>query len=148
MRVECNRFERWASLFRDFRLPGRARTAVERHLSYCPVCAARYEAYTQALDTARTSPMPSGLIPADVTHEIPAPKSDFERGRWKRFGLGVAVWLLGLILLLSLLGAAFVLGFRAGARSEGLQPKADSSLTLDSRCTPRGSRGDRPSRRI
>lgn len=119
MRVECDRFERWASLYRDYRLPGRARTAVERHLSYCPACSARYEAYTRALDTARTPPLPSGLIPADVTHEIPPRKNDFERGRWKRFGLGLAVWLLGVILLLGLLGAAFVLGFRAGARVEG-----------------------------
>ena len=86
------------------------------------------------------------MIPADVTHEIPPPKSDSERRRWKQFGLGLTVWLLGLILLLSLLGAAFVLGFRAGARSEGMQPKAGSSLNLDSRYAP-DSPGDRPSRR-
>jgi anti-sigma factor RsiW len=122
MRVECDRFDRWASLYRDFRLPGRARTAVERHLGYCKVCAARYEAYTASLDAARTEPTASSLIPADVTHEIPArPTSDIAPVWRGRVG-GLAVWLLGVGMLLALLAAAFVLGFRAGTRSSRPDP--------------------------
>ena len=60
MKVECDRFERWASLYRDYRLPGRARTAVERHLSYCQTCAARYAILTGTLDTLRPEPTASG----------------------------------------------------------------------------------------
>jgi len=117
MRVECDRFERWASLFRDHRLPGRARTAVERHLSFCQACAARYQAYTAALDGARMEPASSSLIPADVTHEIPARRPAEDPASWRHRAGSVALWLFGVVVLLALLAAAFLLGHRAGARA-------------------------------
>jgi len=116
MRVECDRFERWASLYRDFRLPGRARTAVERHLGLCPSCAARYEAYSTVLDQARPSAVPSSLIPADVSHEIPHRKPATAPRPFRRLAFALVLWFLGVALLAALLAAAFVLGYRTGVR--------------------------------
>jgi len=128
MRVECNRFERWASLYRDYRLPGRARTAVERHLGYCSTCSARFEAYGKVLDSVLSPPLTSSLIPADVTHEIPPMKKNggnlSNRRKWKQRGLGILVWLLGVVLLTALLTTAFVLGYRAGVHSLPPPPEA------------------------
>lgn len=116
MRVECDRFDRWASLYRDNRLPGRARTAVERHLTLCPVCGSRYAAYTAVLDRTRPPPVRSSLILADVTHQMPPRRDPAESRRPARAALSVTVWLLGLAVLASLLAAAYVLGWRAGVQ--------------------------------
>lgn len=116
MRVECDRFDRWASLYRDNRLPGRARTAVERHLYLCPVCGARYEAYTAVLDRTRPPEVRSSLILADVTHEMP-PRPDPEASRRPaRAAMSTSLWLFWLLVLASLLAAAYVLGYRAGVQ--------------------------------
>jgi predicted anti-sigma-YlaC factor YlaD len=118
MRVECDMFDRWASLYRDHRLPGRARTAVERHLGYCLSCGRKYEAYAVALHEAKIAPSPSGLIPADVTHELrPRPTPGAPRN-WRRIGAMIGLWFFGTAVLAAMLAAAFVLGFRAGARQE------------------------------
>jgi len=129
MRVECDRFERWASLYRDFRLPGRARTAVERHLGLCPGCAARYEAYSAVLDQAKPAMIPSSLIPADVTHEIPTPKPATRPRPWRRFAFALMLWVLGVIVLAALLAAAFVLGYRTGVRVN--PPAPDRAIVED-----------------
>lgn len=116
MRVECDMFDRWASLYRDHRLPGRARTAVERHLGYCLSCGRRYEAYVVALHEAQSTPATSGLIPADVTHQL-RPKAAAKRPpEWARLAKLTFVWAFGTVVLLAMLAAAFSLGYRAGVR--------------------------------
>ncbi len=102
-------FGRWASLYRDRRLPGRARTAVERHLTICGQCAQRYEGFVIALHEANVAPMAGGLIPADVTHQLPNPDP---RRRVRRTLVSFALWLLGLAVLVGLLATAYVAGYR------------------------------------
>jgi hypothetical protein len=128
MRVECDRFDRWASLYRDNRLPGRARTAVERHLTLCPVCGARFAAYTTVLDRTRPPEVRSSLILADVTHELPPRPEPAEEGRPARAALTLTVWIFGLAVLASLLLSAYVLGYRAGFQNQRATSPAAAEL--------------------